>query len=132
MPAHLAIQCDLFPYDPRHQTFLNIYENGDLTRQVILDRSRKSTDHVTGSDHCAIAVIRRFMSEGIHHILIGPDHVLFLVGLLLLGGSPRRLLKIVTSFTAAHSVTLSLAALDILSPSAQIIEPAIALSIRKR
>src|SRR5207245_3277492 len=62
-------------------------------------------------------------------ILIGPDHLLFLLGLLLLGGSVRQLLLIVTSFTVAHSVTLSLAALNILSPPASIIEPAIALSI---
>jgi len=76
-----------------------------------------------------LAVIRKFVPAGIHHILIGPDHLLFLVGLLLLGGSLRRLAMVVTSFTIAHSVTLSLAALNILSPPARIIEPAIALSI---
>ena len=69
------------------------------------------------------------MPAGIHHILIGPDHLLFLVGLLLLGGSLRQLLLVVSAFTVAHSVTLSLAALNILSPPARIIEPAIALSI---
>src|SRR5207249_4801807 len=53
----------------------------------------------------------------------------FLVGLLLLGGSIRQLLVVVTAFTAAHSVTLSLAALNLVSPPARIIEPAIALSI---
>src|SRR5205807_9177721 len=66
---------------------------------------------------------------GLHHILIGPDHLLFLVGLLLLGGSVRQLLVVVTAFTVAHSITLSLAALNLLSPPARIIEPAIALSI---
>ena len=69
------------------------------------------------------------MPAGIHHILIGPDHLLFLVGLLLLGGTIRQLLLVVTSFTLAHSITLSLAALNIVSPPARIIEPAIALSI---
>jgi hypothetical protein len=64
-----------------------------------------------------------------HHILIGPDHLLFLVGLLLLGGSLRQLAMVVTAFTVAHSITLSLAALDLVSPPARIIEPAIALSI---
>jgi len=64
-----------------------------------------------------------------NHILIGPDHILFLVGLLLLGGSPRRLLMVVTSFTIAHSITLSLAALNMVTPSPHVIEPAIALSI---
>src|ERR1041384_4805121 len=58
-----------------------------------------------------------------------PVRNIFLAGLLLLGGSVRRLAAIVTSFTIAHSVTLSLAALNILTPPARIIEPAIALSI---
>jgi hydrogenase/urease accessory protein HupE len=61
--------------------------------------------------------------------LIGPDHLLFLVGLLLLGGSMRQLLLVVTAFTVAHSITLSLAALNLVTPPARIIEPAIALSI---
>jgi hydrogenase/urease accessory protein HupE len=65
----------------------------------------------------------------VHHILIGPDHMLFLVGLLLLGGSLRRLIVVVSSFTLAHSVTLSLAALNIFNPPGRIVEPAIALSI---
>ena len=128
-PAHITIHAALFPYDPLHQTFVNIYEDGELTRQLILDSSRKQADHFTGSRQTAIAVIRRFIPEGMHHILIGPDHILFLVGLLLLGGSPRRLLMVVTSFTIAHSVTLSLAALNMVTPSPRVIEPAIALSI---
>src|SRR5207245_8815358 len=52
-----------------------------------------------------------------------------LVGLLLLGVPIRRLAMIVTSFTLAHSITLSLAALNIVTPPARLIEPAIALSI---
>jgi len=47
----------------------------------------------------------------------------------LLGGSVRRLLLVVTAFTVAHSITLSLAALNLVTPPPQIIEPAIALSI---
>ena len=73
--------------------------------------------------------MKKFIPAGIHHILIGPDHLLFLVGLLLLGGSVRQLLIVVTSFTVAHSITLSLAALNIVTPPARLIEPAIALSI---
>ncbi len=84
---------------------------------------------LTGTRQSAMSVIAKFVPEGIHHILIGPDHLLFLIGLLLLGGSMRRLLLVVTSFTVAHSITLSLAALDIFTPPARIIEPAIALSI---
>jgi hydrogenase/urease accessory protein HupE len=128
-PGKLGIAANMFPYDPVHQTFVNIYENGDLTRQSILNHFQRELEYVTGTRQGALGVIARFVPEGIHHILIGPDHLLFLVGLLLLGGSLRRLLLVVTAFTIAHSITLSLAALEIFTPPARIIEPAIALSI---
>jgi len=128
-PSRLGITASMFPYDPMHQTFVNIYEDGEITRQVILNRSEQRMEHVTGTRQGPLSVISRFVPEGIHHILIGPDHLLFLIGLLLMGGSMRRLLVVVTSFTVAHSVTLSLAALDIFTPPARLIEPAIALSI---
>ena len=118
----------MFPYDPQHQTFLNIYEGNALT-QAILDGGRSSFEYFAGTRQGAFAVMRRFLPAGIRHILIGPDHLLFLVGLLLLGGTVRQLVVIVTSFTVAHSITLSLAALNLVSPPARLIEPAIALSI---
>src|SRR5438034_6229366 len=96
---------------------------------MILDINHTQAEYFAGTRQGVLAVIRKFVPAGIHHILIGPDHLLFLVGLLLLGGSIRRLAMIVTSFTIAHSVTLSLAALSIVTPPARIIEPAIALSI---
>jgi hydrogenase/urease accessory protein HupE len=76
-----------------------------------------------------LAISGRFLPAGIRHILVGPDHLLFLVGLLLLGGSVRQLAFVVTAFTLAHSLTLSLAALAVFIPPARIVEPAIALSI---
>ena len=82
-----------------------------------------------GTTQGALAVMKTFIPSGIHHILIGPDHILFLVGLLLLGGTWVALVRIVTAFTIGHSITLSLAALNIMTPPASIIEPAIALSI---
>jgi hydrogenase/urease accessory protein HupE len=118
----------MFPYDPQHQTFLNIYERDALT-QAILDRGRIQFDYFAGTRQGALAVVRKFLPSGIHHILVGPDHLLFLVGLLLLGGTIRQLAVVVTAFTVAHSITLSLAALNIVTPPARIIEPAIALSI---
>src|SRR2546427_5361572 len=96
---------------------------------MILDINHTQTEYFAGTRQGVLAVVRKFIPAGIHHILIGPDHLLFLVGLLLLGGSIRRLAMVVTSFTIAHSITLSLAALNIVSPPARIIEPAIALSI---
>jgi hydrogenase/urease accessory protein HupE len=71
----------------------------------------------------------RFLKLGIEHIFAGYDHIAFLIGLLLLGGSVKRLVGIVTAFTVAHSITLALAALNILAPSPKVIEPLIAASI---
>jgi hydrogenase/urease accessory protein HupE len=127
-PGTVAVAASLFPYDPVHQTFVNIYE-GDALTQAILDRSKARFEYYPGNRQGIAAVVRRFVPAGVHHILIGPDHLLFLVGLLLLGGTMRRLGLVVTAFTVAHSITLSLAALNIVNPSPRIIEPAIALSI---
>jgi hydrogenase/urease accessory protein HupE len=125
----VAINTVMFPYDPMHQTFVNIYEGETLTSQMILDARHPNLEYFAGSRQGVAAVIRKFVPAGVHHILIGPDHLLFLVGLLLLGGTIRQLLLVVTSFTVAHSITLSLAALNLVTPPARLIEPAIALSI---
>jgi hydrogenase/urease accessory protein HupE len=125
----IRVRCALFPYDPNHQTFLNVYEDGKLMHQGILERAHPDFDYYTGTRQGTLAVVERFIPSGIHHILVGPDHILFLVGLLLLGGRLRQLLLIVSSFTLAHSLTLSLATLNLLNPPARLIEPAIALSI---
>ena len=66
---------------------------------------------------------------GIEHILTGFDHVLFLLGVVLVGGKLRTLLLAITAFTLAHSITLGLAALGVWAPSPSVVEPAIALSI---
>jgi hydrogenase/urease accessory protein HupE len=127
-PGVIAVSTVMFPYDPSHQTFLNVYEGSALT-QAILDRGRYRFDYYAGTSQGALAVVRKFVPAGIHHILVGPDHLLFLIGLLLLGGSIRQLALVVSAFTVAHSITLSLAALNVVSPPARLVEPAIALSI---
>jgi hydrogenase/urease accessory protein HupE len=66
---------------------------------------------------------------GIHHILSGLDHVLFVLGLLLVRSSLRGLLGVITAFTVAHSITLSMTALGIGSLPSWLVEPVIALSI---
>ncbi|HSB10866.1 MAG TPA: HupE/UreJ family protein [Blastocatellia bacterium] len=128
-PVALRIQCALFPYDPQHQTFLNLYEEGRLVHQEIFTQDHQMFVYYTGGRQTWISVVEKFILAGIHHIFTGPDHVLFIVGLLLMGGTLLRLLSIVTAFTIAHSVTLSLAALNVVNPSPRLIEPAIALSI---
>jgi hypothetical protein len=119
----------MFPYDPIHQTFVNVYEEGGLRQQSILTADAPSLRYFSGTTQGRWSVIRTFVASGIEHILIGPDHVLFLIGLLLPGGTLRRLALIVTAFTIGHSLTLSVAALDLLSPAPRIIEPLIALTI---
>ncbi len=128
-PGRIDVHAYVFPYDPIHQTFINIYEESALKMQAILDASHQEMSYYAGSTQGRWAVIKTFVLSGIEHIMIGPDHILFLIGLLLLGGTLPRLAFIVTSFTIGHSITLSLAALDILSPSARFIEPLIALTI---
>jgi hydrogenase/urease accessory protein HupE len=128
-PGLLTIDTNLFPYDSQHQTFINIYESDQLRQQLIFNAGTQEHTYYLGTAQGAIAVMKTFIASGIHHILIGPDHILFLIGLLLMGGTLGALVKIVTAFTLGHSVTLSLAALNVVTPPATFIEPAIALSI---
>src|SRR5205823_3160061 len=71
----------------------------------------------------------RFLLLGIEHIFTGYDHIAFLLGLLLLGGTFRELVKVVTAFTVAHSLTLALATLEVARIGPRIVEPLIAASI---
>jgi hydrogenase/urease accessory protein HupE len=128
-PGRIQVDTILFPYDGNHQTFVNVYEDGALRYQDILDARRAATEYYAGAWQGVGAVLATFIPAGAEHILIGPDHLLFLLGLLLLGGAARRLALIVTAFTLGHSVTLSMAALDVYAPPASIVEPLIALSI---
>jgi hydrogenase/urease accessory protein HupE len=128
-PKALHVHAKLFPYDPRHKTYVSIFQGGALERQAVLSKDEPELDFRAGTRQSIGSVVRQFVFEGIHHIFLGPDHILFIVGLLFLGGSLKQLLKIVTAFTIAHSITLALATLNILNPPARLIEPTIALSI---
>ena len=70
-----------------------------------------------------------FVKLGVEHILTGYDHLLFLVALLATARSLGSVVRIVTAFTVAHSVTLSLAALGIVVVPDRIVEPLIAATI---
>ena len=70
-----------------------------------------------------------FLTQGIEHILLGVDHLLFVFGLLLIVRTPWMLLKTVTAFTVAHSITLAIATLGYASVPAPPLNAAIALSI---
>jgi hypothetical protein len=70
-----------------------------------------------------------FIAMGIEHILTGVDHLLFLVALLALTRGVWPIVRIVTGFTIAHSITLSLAALGLVDVPDRIVEPLIAATI---
>ncbi len=125
----IRVTARFFPYDPLHESFLSVRRNGTLVGEAILTLQQPSAELSLEGRQSRVDVIKRFTRSGIEHIAIGPDHVLFLIGLLLLGGSFWQLVRIVTAFTIAHSVTLTLAALDMVSLPPRLIEPLIALSI---
>ena len=128
-PGTIAVSALMFPYDPAHQTFVNFSERGAIAAQAILDRARTSVEYFTGTRQGVWVLIGRFAPEGFRHMLTGPEHLVFLFGLLLLGGSLRHLALLVTAFTAAQALTLGLAAFNVMTPSLRFVEPGIALSI---
>lgn len=75
------------------------------------------------------APIAAYLQLGITHILFGVDHLLFVLGLLLLVNGTRRLIKTITAFTIAHSITLALATLHLVNVQQSAAEATIALSI---
>jgi hydrogenase/urease accessory protein HupE len=127
--GRITIAALMFPYDPQHKTFVNVYESDAVVAQVILDNHRSVFEYYAGTTQGRRAVLEKFVPAGVRHMLAGPDHLLFLIGLLLLGGNLKQLLLVVSAFTIAHSVTLSLAALGMVMLPPNAIEPAIALSV---
>jgi len=72
---------------------------------------------------------KTYATLGIEHILLGVDHLLFVVGLMIIVRSARALVKTITAFTVAHSITLALATLGYASIPTEPLNAAIALSI---
>ncbi len=70
-----------------------------------------------------------YLSHGVHHILVGWDHLLFMAALVLAATGLWDLVKVVTAFTLAHTITLTLSVLDVVRLQSSIVEPIIALSI---
>ena len=78
-------------------------------------------------DQWRVAAI--YTNLGVEHILLGVDHLLFVLALIMLTNGVRRLVKTVTAFTIAHSITLSMAALGFVQVPSRPVEATIALSI---
>jgi len=128
--SQLRVEGALFPEATQHETFLNVYSaDGRVLAQEVLTASHPGVDIYAAGAEGILAVLRTFVRAGIHHIFIGPDHILFIVGLLLLGGTLGRVLRVATAFTLAHSITLALAVLGLVRLPGSIIEPLIALSV---
>ena len=94
-------------------------------RAIAIARGTKDVAPPLPASSSLLTMVR----TGIEHILTGYDHLLFLLGLVLVGGRWKSIALAITAFTVGHSITLALAALDIWAPSPRIVEPAIALSI---
>jgi len=109
------------------QVLLRYQRQGALAFEAMLDDTvptRTLPTEVTKS-----AVFSRYVELGVRHILSGFDHLLFVLGLLLLVKGRRRLLGTITSFTLGHSITLALATLGLVHVPARATEATIALSI---
>ncbi len=77
----------------------------------------------------AWATICQFVPLGIEHILTGYDHIAFLLAVIVIGLSVKEVLKVITAFTIAHSVTLLLAATQVIQLNSRFVESVIAFSI---
>ena len=133
----------LFDVDPQHRGLLRLADQA-ATRTAIFspERSRQRFERAEAS---RLRQFLDFANEGIWHIWIGFDHVLFLLSLLLPAVLVRKdgrweavdafgpafwdVFKIVTAFTVAHSITLSLATLGVVSLPSRLVESAIAASV---
>jgi hydrogenase/urease accessory protein HupE len=102
---------------------------GPDAAQDLLDASRIETALTAAPPPSLLLVIGRYTEAGIEHIFLGYDHIAFLAAVVLWARRLWPVVKVVTAFTIAHSITLSLAALDIVRIPSSIIEPAIAASI---
>lgn len=112
---------------PGHQHFASATLNGTIHEAVL--NAENPTAVFNSSDVPAIQTFWSFFRLGIMHIFTGYDHLAFLVGLLIVTTSLGPLIKIVTSFTVAHSITLALATFDIVVLPSRLTESLIALSI---
>jgi hydrogenase/urease accessory protein HupE len=97
--------------------------------QDLLDASRTEAVLSETAQPTTLQVIKLYLAAGVEHILIGYDHIAFLIAIVLWARRVWPVVKLVTAFTIGHSITLSLAALDIVRIPSSIIEPAIAASI---
>ena len=145
--ANLSLRYGLmFAQDSLHRGLLKVDLPG-LQTSALLSPERPEAQ-VSRADSSAWRVFGRYIVEGVWHIWIGIDHIVFLLSLLVLAPLlPSRhritqwpaaqqarpvlmdVLAVVTAFTVAHSITLGLTIMEWLTPPPDLVEPAIALSV---
>jgi hypothetical protein len=132
-PDHKAIRLTstgFFDLVPSHVTFAQITaEDGAIAEQLIT-RDHETLEASAGSENrLQSASFLDYIGLGIMHILTGPDHISFLLGLVLISRRLKDLLFVVTGFTLGHSATLALAVTGIIRPHAEYIDALIGLTI---
>jgi hypothetical protein len=129
VPGNLALALPLLDQlTPNHRHMARLFRAGKPQVKV-LDRAHATWTLDASGSGSALGMAWSMLKLGIEHILTGADHLVFLFGLILVGGRLRSLIGVISAFTLAHSLTLALAALSIFAPSPRLVEPAIALSI---
>ncbi len=133
VPERLTLALPLLDALPAgHRHLARVFRAGKPQVKV-LDRAQStwelSDPNAAATAATSGALVWSMLKLGVAHILTGADHLVFLLGLILVGGRLRSLVGVVTAFTLAHSITLALAALSVFAPSPRLVEPAIALSI---
>lgn len=124
----LEVRSTLYEAMPAgHQHLMSIRLNGVLHEAILDARTTQAT--FTGVNPTNLQTFWRFTLLGVEHIFTGYDHLAFLLGLLVATATLGSLVRIVTSFTIAHSITLALATFSIVSLPARLTESMIALSI---
>ena len=125
--------------DALHQNFATIHIGDTQVEKVFNKDDRSVSEKVASVSSGTITTeitipswmntMWEYLKLGVEHIWTGYDHLLFVAALVLLKQPLMNYIKILTAFTLGHSITLAIAALDILRLPASIIEPLIALSI---
>lgn len=123
----LWLRSDLFfdEGNPDHRMHVTVRGLGRAEELYLLDATRREVTFPLPAQ----PVLWSYLRLGWRHVLDGYDHLAFLLSLLLGVASFRSLLLAVTAFTAAHSVTLTLAALDLWALPPAVVEPGIAASV---
>ena len=127
-PKHLVIRDDLADeLGEKHHVIAVLTWSGGSSSLNFSATERIANVTLDGAEQPKGAA--SFFLLGVEHIATGYDHLLFLLALILCGGNLVQLLKIITAFTLAHSITLGAAALDIVTLPSVLVESVIALSI---